>query len=114
MDLFNQKPNETMFPFKSALSKTGLNSWATDYGAISGVKQLATPYGFYSMPVTGIQVYCVPIGDKDIIVGTPMNNTTVKAGEVYIKGSSSAYIHLKQNGTIVLNGLTINANGTIV
>jgi hypothetical protein len=47
-------------------------------------------------------------------IGTLMNGGTVKPGEIKITASSGAYIYLKSDGSVVINGMEIDRNGVIV
>lgn len=100
-------------PFKCQISRATVATLQTNLGKSPGTKELITPYGFYSMPPVGTKVYAIPVEGKDLLLGQQMTNTTVAAGEIYLKNAAGAYIHLKNDGTIVLNGLKITKNGTI-
>lgn len=98
-------------PYSAKLTATGANTFLTDFGCISGPKQMCTPYGLYTLPPVGAQVYAMPIQDKDVILGIPMVNTVLKPGEIYLRGATTSYIHFKEDGTVAIKGTKVTING---
>lgn len=79
--------------------------------AMRDVKSYA-PYGYTSAPPVGEEVMLLPSTDGQVLIGTRASSS-VEAGEIMIKSLGGAYIHLKNDGSIVLNGLVIDKNGVI-
>lgn len=73
-----------------------------------------SPYGY---------AYCVPKGEtllltqgggEQVCIGVESDSSAVECGEIKITAQSGAYIYLKNDGSIVLNGLTISKEGKII
>lgn len=72
-----------------------------------------TPYGFNSLPPVDEQVIMVPSSDGTVVLGTLNNPENIESGEVELRSLGGAYILLKNNGDVVINGLVINRQGVI-
>ena len=73
-----------------------------------------SPYGYcFSLP-TGAQMLLAKSDGQQVAIGTLMNSDGVAAGEIMIKSQSGAYVHLKNNGSVIINGLEISRDGVIV
>lgn len=71
------------------------------------------PYGYtFSLPM-GIDMLLTKSDGEQAAIGVLMKNNGVKAGEVKITAASGAYIHLKNDGSVVINGLEIDRDGVI-
>lgn len=71
------------------------------------------PYGYsFSLP-TGMDMLLTKGDGEQAAIGVLMKNNGIKAGEVKITAASGAYIHLKNNGSVVINGLEIDRDGVI-
>ena len=67
--------------------------------------------------------YCVP-ADTDMLlarfdgkqgaIGITMEDEALDVGEIKITSPSGAYIHLKNDGSVVINGLVISKTGEII
>ena len=78
---------------------------------LSGV---LSPYGYISLPAVGSEGRAVPDGeDRYLLAGIAADADGLEAGEVRISSAGGAYILLKSNGEVVINGLVIKADGTI-
>lgn len=73
-----------------------------------------SPYGYS---------YCAPVGEEVLIVngssgtvfaGTKMPAPSLGQGEIEIKSMGGASVVLKNDGSVVINGLVIDKNGEIV
>ena len=74
---------------------------------------LCAPYGYmYSAP-NGADMLLVSCAGEQTAIGVPMSADALKSGEIKIKAASGAFIYLKNNGSVVINGLEINRNGEI-
>lgn len=72
------------------------------------------PYGYsFSLPA-GVDMLLTKSDGEQAAIGTLMKNSGIKAGEIKITAASGAYIHLKNDGTVVINGLQIDRDGVIV
>lgn len=71
------------------------------------------PYGYcFSLPA-GNHILLAKGDGEQIGIGVSVDSSNLKTGEIKITSSSGGYIHLKENGSVVINGLTINRNGVI-
>ena len=61
-----------------------------------------SPYGYN---------FCVR---KQVCIGVENDSSNVEYGEIKITSLSGAYIHLKNDGSIVINGLVISKEGKII
>lgn len=72
------------------------------------------PYGYsFSLPA-GVDMLLTKSDGEQAAIGVLMKNSNVRPGEVRITAASGAYIHLKDNGSVVINGLEIDRDGEIV
>ncbi len=71
------------------------------------------PYGYQSVPTVNEEVIMLPSNDGSVMLGTLNKCTDIESGEVKIVSKGGAYIILKNNGDIVLNGLVIDGRGVI-
>lgn len=72
-----------------------------------------SPYGYcFSLPI-GVDMLLAKSDGSQAAIGTLMKNDGIKAGEIKIASASGAFIHLKDDGSVVINGLKINRNGVI-
>lgn len=99
--------------FSCKVTNSNTQGLQTDLGRSSVAKQMLLPYGYFSRPPVNTKVYGLAVEGVDMILGTQGAPSAVATGEILLKASSGAFIHLKSNGTISLNGLIIGANGTM-
>ena len=89
--------------------KVTMNSGGKIEAASTGVERnvdFYSPYGYIS---------CVPKGGgEQVCIGVESDSSAVGYGEVKITSLSGAYIHLKNDGSIELNGLLISKEGKII
>lgn len=71
-----------------------------------------SPYGMESVPINGSDVLLVPYLDGYAMCGCKASNSGLQKGEVRISSFGGASILLKNNGDVVINGLTIKSDGT--
>ncbi len=91
-----------------------------DAGALeavgSGVSRnvdVFSPYGYsYSLPA-GEKMLMAENGASQAGLGVMMNES-VKTGEIKIANPFGAYIYLKEDGSVVINGLTVTKNGEVI
>lgn len=69
-------------------------------------KQIAVlcPAGITGMPLEGDEVVVFPTGDGAVCSPVSPGSSGVLPGEIMIRAASGAYIHLKADGTAVING----------
>ncbi len=68
-----------------------------------------------SIPVQGQEVVVLPAKDDEYYcIGQPLISKDICEGETKISSSGGAYIWLKSNGDIILNGVTITKSGKII
>lgn len=72
-----------------------------------------SPYGYsYALP-SGVNMLIARCDAKSAAAGVLMNPVELKAGEIKISSAGGSYILLKNDGSVVINGLVINKNGEI-
>lgn len=71
------------------------------------------PYGYKSVPPVDEDVIMLESNDGAIVLGALSKDEDIESGEVKISSLGGAYIILKNNGDIVLNGLVIDSRGVI-
>ncbi len=73
-----------------------------------------SPYGYsFSLP-KGTDMLLTRSDGRQTAIGVHMKSSGVKSGEVRITAESGAYIHLKRDGSVVINGLKIDRDGVII
>lgn len=74
---------------------------------------LFSPFGYsFSLP-SGESVLSARNASAQAIIGIEMSGKGLRQGEIKITAASGAYIHLRDDGSVVINGLEINKNGVI-
>lgn len=85
---------------------------AVSTGAERNVKVYA-PYGYsFSLPA-GSELLMTRSAGEQVSFGTEMKADSVSEGEIKIASASGAYIYLKNDGSVIINGLKINSKGVI-
>lgn len=85
---------------------------AVSTGAERSVRVYA-PYGYsFSLPA-GSELLMTRSSGEQVSFGTEMKSDSLSEGEIKITSASGGYIYLKNDGSIVINGLTINKKGVI-
>ncbi len=96
--------------------KSTLNSNGQVEAVSTGTERnisIYSPYGyFFSLPA-GEEMLLAKSDGHQAAIGTLMNIDEIAAGEIMIKSSSGAYVYLKENGSVIINGLEINRDGVI-
>ena len=69
------------------------------------------PYGYKSVPPVDEDVIMLESNDGAVVLGALSKDENIESGEVKISSLGGAYIILKNNGDIVLNGLVIDSRG---
>lgn len=71
------------------------------------------PYGFCSIPPDGEQALMLPVGEGYVCVGVRSQGGQLLPGEVMLS-ACGGYIHLKQDGSVEINGLVITPQGQVI
>lgn len=72
-----------------------------------------SPYGYrFSLP-NNINVLLAHDAGKQYGIGVLQRGDELESGEIKIIAQSGAYIHLKNDGSVVINGLEIGKDGVI-
>lgn len=85
----------------------------TPYTKSSSADGVYTPFGFSSVAPTGENALVIPTQNGEMIAGYKMRTRALSKGEVEIFSNGGAYILLKNDGSVVINGLTISPSGEI-
>ena len=73
------------------------------------VRQLS-PYGVYSFPPVGEECVLLWAGAKEACSCFMNEKAEVLPGELYLFSQGGAFIHLKNDGAVVINGQNFPAN----
>ena len=71
------------------------------------------PYGIASLAPEGERVLLLPFEDGYACVGVLTGSGGLEAGELVLKSAGGAYIRLKNNGEVEINGLTVTGDGVL-
>ena len=97
--------------------KVTLNSGGELEAVSSGVERnigIYAPYGYaFSLP-QGCELLLSQSSGEQAAIGVSMSSHDLKTGEIRITSASGGYIYLKDDGSVVINGLEINRWGEIV
>lgn len=86
----------------------------TPYTKSSSADGVYTPFGFSSVAPSGEKALIIPTPNGEMIAGYKMRPRVLESGEVELFSQGGAYILLKNDGSVVINGLTISTRGEIV
>ena len=75
---------------------------------------LLCPSGLRCFPKEGEQGFLIPFGGGYALLGTAASTQGLNPGELILESGGGAYIHLKNTGDVVINGLAIQPDGTVV
>ncbi len=71
------------------------------------------PYGYsFSLP-SGSQILMTRNAGEQVSFAAEMDTSSVSEGEIKITSASGGYIYLKNDGSVIINGLKINRKGVI-
>lgn len=81
--------------------------------------KMTLPQGICVLPKEGDDVIVMPLENGEyIVLGTVYNRSleggSLNRGEILIKSEGGAYIKLKNNGEVEINGMIIDTNGQII
>ena len=89
------------------LSNTG-SLFHTGCGTIQ-CSALAAPFGITYVPPKGTKVVLLEEEDTVLCTGAISESINLSEGELMLRSSGGAYIYLKNNGDIVINGRSISS-----
>ncbi len=109
---FTEKQEESLIrPGMSTLNSDGKVE-AVSTGAERDVS-IYSDYGYcYSLP-SGTEMLISNCSGQQAAIGTLLSSKELKSGEIKITAGSGAYVYLKDNGSVIINGLEIDKNGVI-
>ena len=85
------------------------------FGAVHASEQrdipLFAPRGMRYLPADGDNLLMISGENRDVCAGVLSSATGLLPGELEICGPGGSFLKFRQNGEIVINGLTITKNG---
>ena len=96
---------------KKATPKTA--NTATVTASQNGFFEASCAYGIRSVAPTGFKVLFLNSQDEKCICGCKSDCSDIESGEVEIFSQGGAKIELKNDGSVIINGLVINSEGVI-
>lgn len=72
-----------------------------------------TPFGYASKIPQGTEVLMIPTSDGNACCGAKSASQSLTAGEIKITSPFGGYLHLKSDGSVVINGVVISIDGKI-
>lgn len=85
---------------------------AVSTGAERNIK-IYSPYGYsFSLP-EGTEMMLAKSDGQQSAIGTLMHTDDIETGEIKITSASGAYIYLKNDGSVIINGLEIDKDGVV-
>ena len=76
--------------------------------------KILSPFGIEYIPELGTNVKLLKNGNDALCLGTPLKPSGMGRGEIMLYNNSGAYILLKNNGEVEINGLRISSQGKII
>lgn len=76
--------------------------------------QLYAPYGYYCNIPEGERVILTQSSGEQAVLGVLSSPGALKSGEIKLCAPSGAYIYLKNDGSVLINGLKITREGKII
>ncbi len=106
-------------PKQNSAAETGtvtLNSNGKVEAVSTGVQRdinVFSPFGYsFSVP-EGEEMLLIEKSGEQAALGIAVKNKKLLSGEIKIESSSGAYIYLKNDGSVIINGLEISRDGVI-
>ena len=87
--------------------------FSSDVPAAAG-GYLFAPYGYAAFPVGEQQLLMLESQGSDLCAGMLQSADTLQPGEIRIAAASGGYLQLCCDGSVVINGLTITADGQLI
>ncbi len=98
-------------------ARVTLNSNGELEAAASGIERgvnMCVPYGYNCSMPAGTNMLLTHCDGEQTAIGAIMSSEKLNQGEIKISSEGGAFIYLKNNGSVVINGLEIDRNGVIV
>ncbi|NCC87421.1 MAG: hypothetical protein EOM05_06075 [Clostridia bacterium] len=96
------------------VTMTDKNAVCTTGSAEHRYIPIYAPYGIDSVPPFGAQVLLLDSENGTVCAGTLCETGQAQAGELRLFSQGGAYIVLKNDGDILLNGVRITKEGRII
>ena len=110
--LTNNKPNTTR---PGAYIAQVSYSESSGFGAVRASEQrdiqIFAPRGMRYHPAEGDNLLMISGEGRDVCAGVLSKSTGLQPGEMELCGPGGSSLKFRQNGEIVINGLTITKNG---
>ena len=89
-----------------------VTSAAADRGTLQGESEhrevvLLAPYGFSCLPPEGTKGVLLPLEQGWVCAGFPMRGADLQPGELLLRSAGGAFLRLKNNGEVEINGTVI-------
>lgn len=73
-----------------------------------------SPYGYFANIPAGEEIILIPSNDGQVALGVKSTGNDAKCGEIKIISQGGACIHLKNDGSVVINGgFTVDSEGRV-
>lgn len=109
--MLENEEKQTVQPGRVTLNKNGRVE-AVSTGVERDV-EIYSPFGYcFSLP-KGSEMLLVQSADGQAAIGVKHSAENIFPGEIKISSPSGAYIYLKKDGSVVINGLEIGKDGVI-
>lgn len=106
--------SKSSFISSAYVNNSSLGKWS----AVSYCQQenipVFSPCGITYLPSTNSQVLLLNIAGTEVCIGSSCDYSKLNSGELSLYSNGGASILLKNNGDVVINGLIITSNGTII
>lgn len=75
--------------------------------------QSYAPYGYCAFAPAGEEILIINGSEGGVGAGVKMGSDALEEGEISIKSRGGAYIKLKKDGSVEINGFVFTANGSL-
>lgn len=86
------------------VSQTGNTAVSVNASSEHREIPVAAPFGIAYVPPVGEESVVLPVADGEICLGVIAQNKQLSPGELMLYSSGGAYIYLKNDGTVEING----------
>lgn len=88
----------------NVVSCSGGSTAVMSSGEHKGLKT-AAPYGIISVPPIGEEAVVLPLNDSEVCIGVVAKSNELEPGELMLCSKGGASIVLKNDGSILINGI---------
>lgn len=108
-----RKKSQPSLPEEGVIASSGQRM---DVLGKEGVRQVrcVLPCGMEAFPAEGDPVILLTLDSGEVVVLGTAQVKSEKEGEIGFRAKSGAYLQLKSDGTVVINGMVIGTDGTIL